>query len=160
MDGWIRTFSGVVRLHVDTLGSDDGTGVSLVPLRGLSPTLKSLRMAYRASTPPSEVFGLVCSFPLLEDLTLVFLDNDSEVDGWSVPLTSPKLTGSLDLRMLGGIRSAIRRLLDFPNGLHFTKISVSCLSQDVSSMMDLVSRCSDTLESLGISYYLTGAVFL
>lgn len=157
LDGWIRTFGSVVRLHVDTIVGDDA---SLVPFRGLSPTLKSLVLAYRASSPPSEVFGLVCSFPLLEDLALVSLGNDSEAGGWSPPSTSPKFTGSLDLRILGGIRSTVRRLLELPGGLHFTRITVSCLNEDVESTMSLLSRCSDTLESLSICYYLPGAFFL
>jgi len=154
--GWIHTFSNVVRLHVDTIVGDD---FSLVPFRGLSPTLKSLILAYKSSTPPSEVFGLVCSFPLLEDLALISLGNYNEVGGWSAPSTSPKLTGSLDLRILGGIRSTVRRLLELPGGPHFTKITVSCLDEDVESTMSLLSRCSDTLESLSVCYYLPG-IFL
>lgn len=153
----IHTFRNVVHLHVDARRCGDDQA-SLTPLCGLSPTLKSLRLVYGASASPSEVFGLVCSFPLLEDLALVFLGHDDEVCGWTIPLTSPKLTGSLDLRMLGGIRSATHRLLGLPNGLHFSKIAVSCLDEDVGSTMSLVSRCSDTLESLNL-YYFSGASF-
>ena len=159
--GWIRTFSGVIRLHVDIRGyGSGGTEISLVPLHGLSPILKSLRLAYGSSVPSSGIFGLVCSFPLLEDLTLLSLSNNSELDRWNIPSTSPKFTGHLDLRMVSGIRPAVRRLLEIPGGLRFSKISVSCLEEDVESMMDLVSECSDTLESLSIYYYIAGAGFL
>jgi len=159
--GWIRTFSGVIRLHVDIHGYGSSKAeISLVPLRGFSPTLKSLRLACGCSVPSSEIFGLVCSFPLLEDLTLLSLSNNSELDRWNIPSTSPKFTGCLDLKMLDGIRPAVRRLLEIPRGLHFSKISVSCPKEDVESMMDLVSECSDTLESLDIYYYPTGARFL
>ena len=158
--GWTRTFSGIVRLHVDIRGFGGGKKVSLIPLHGLSSALKSLRLAYGSSTPSSEIFSFVCSFPLLEDLALVSLGGNSEIDEWKVPSTSPKLTGTLDLRMLGGIRPAVHRLLELPSGLHFSKISVACLKEDVGSMVDLVSKCSDTLESLSIYYYIVGAVVL
>ena len=158
--GWIRTFSGVVRLHVDMRGYDGGgTEASLVSLYGLSPTLKSLHLAYGSSVLSSEIFGLVCSFPLLEDLALFAVCNNSKLNGWNIPSTSPKFTGCLDLRIINGIRPAVRQLLEIPSGLHFSKISVSCLEEDIESMMDLVSECSDTLESLSIYYYLPGAGF-
>jgi len=159
--GWIRTFSGVIRLHVDMRGYDGGgTEASLASLRGLSPTLKSLHLAYGSSVISSEIFGLVCSFPLLEDLALFAVCNNNKLDGWNIPSTSPKFTGCLDLRIINGIRPAVRQLLEIPSGLHFSKISVSCLEEDIESMMDLVSECSDTLESLSIYYYLPGADFL
>ena len=150
---WIRTFSGVVRLHVETFDRD----ISLAPLHGLSPTLKSLRMDY-AFASSSEIFGLVCSFPLLEDLTLVSLDYDSEFGKWDIPSTSPKLTGCLELWADHTIRPIVRRLLELPSGLHFSKIYVSCYQESVEAMMDLVPRCSDTLESLSLFDY--GAGFL
>ena len=101
----------------------------------------------------SEVFGFVYSFPLLEDLSLVSIDNGSEVDGWSVPSISPRLTGSPNLRLFGGIHLPVHPLLDLINGLRFTKIAVSCLYGDVKMTMSLVSKCSDTLESLGVFYH-------
>ena len=153
--GWIHTFDRVVNLCLDTFGCDDRQ-VSLLPLHGLSHTLKSLTMSY-TSIPPSEVFGLICSFPLLEDLALLSCGDGSDTDGWDAPSVSPKLTGSLDLRSLGSIRSVARQLCDLPDGLYFNKISVGCLNEDVESTMDLVSKCSETLESIRVSFYLTGA---
>ena len=153
---WIRTFSGVVRLHVETFGL--GRDIPLVPLHGLSPTLKSLRVDCSLFTPSSEIFSLVCSFPLLEDLTFVSHDYDSEFGKWYIPSTSPKLTGCLELWADHTIRPIARRLLELPSGLHFSKIYVSCYQEGVEAMMDLVPRCSDTLESLSIIDY--GAGFL
>ena len=152
---WIHTFSGVVRLQLATFGSD----ISLAPLHGLFPILKSLHMVHGSSIRPSEIFGLVCSFPLLEDLSLVPF-HGNEVGKFNIPSTSPKLTGCLDLRATNKIRPIVRRLLELPNGLHFSKIYLSCFEEDVESMTDLVSRCSDTLESLKIHYYHPGVGFL
>jgi len=160
--GWIRAFSGLVRLQVDVCGDftfesffGSGEKISFVPLHGLSPTIKSLHLSYRFPVPTSEIFGLVCSFPLLEDLSLVCPDGSKD-DRWDIPLTSPRFTGCLDLDMTGEIRPALRRLLELPSGLHFSKISMTYYDDEAELMMDLLSKCSDTLEYLGIYYY-TGA---
>jgi hypothetical protein len=47
--------------------------------------------------------------------------------------------------------------LSLPGGLHFTKVTIVCFNEDVKSMVDLVSRCSDTLESLAIQNSIPGA---
>jgi len=157
-EGCIRAFSGLVRLQVDVRGKStysllygDGEKISFVPLRGLSPTLKSLHLSCSFSAPTSEIFGLVCSFPLLEDLSLV-CPGSSEDDRWDTPLTSPRFTGCLDLDMIGEIGPAVRRLSELPSGLHFSRISMTCYDNDVELTMDLLSKCSDTLEYLGICY--------
>jgi len=150
--GWIHTFHRLVKLDLDTFGYDDHQ-ISLVPLHQVSPNLTSLTLCH-TSISPSEVFGLVCSFPLLEDLALLSCDGRSDTDGWDVPPTSPKFTGTLDLRSMGGIRSVAHQLCDLPNGLHFNKIMVGCLNEDFEPTMDLVSRCFDTLESIRLSFYL------
>jgi len=124
--------------------------VSFVPLHGLSPTLKTLRVTC-PSTPLSEVFNLICSFSLLEDLMLRTCAKNN-TDGWNAPSTSPRLTGSLRLRSDYGIHPIVRRLCDFPGGLHFSKIAVKYLDGDAKPTMDLVSRCSDTLESLSVLF--------
>jgi hypothetical protein len=152
--GWIHPFHHLVRLSLDTFGYEDRQ-VSLVPLHGLSPILESLTISH-THIPPSEVFGLVCSFPLLDDLGLVSCNNWGNTDGWDAPPTSPKLTGSLNLRSPGGIRPIARQLCDLPNSLHFKEITVGCPGEDVESIMDLLSTCSGTLESIGINFYLTG----
>ena len=146
---WTYSFHHIIQLEMN-LGYQD-RWVSLVQLHGLSSTLKSLRLHY-SSIQLSEVLNLIRSFPLLEDLWLqsnpVSIQNDD--DEWDTPPTSPKFTGSLYLS--GEIHAITRKLLDLPGGLHFTKISTFCSPGDVNSTMDLVSRCSDTLESLRVYY--------
>ena len=148
----VRTFRNVVRLHFSGL-IWASRSAPLVPFHGFSHTVRSLRL----TNTSFEVFNLVCSFPLLEDLALLSLCPWSGTARWSPPSTSPKLTGSLKLSSIGGIRFAIHRLLDFPDGLHFANIMVSCFSEDSESTVDLVSRCSGTLESLRIHSFVPGA---
>ena len=149
----ILTFCGVVHLNVDTdLWHDQG--VSLALLHGFSPVIRSLHLTF-TSLPNSKIFDLVCSLPLLEDLALVSRTHRHSDMPWNPPSTSPRLTGSLELRLIEGIQITTYRLLDFPNGLHFTKIVVLWRSGgDVLSTMHLVSRCSGTLESLDIADHL------
>ena len=148
----IRAFHNVVHFdlnHYAGVGYDN----PLAPFFGFSPVVRSLSL----TSTSSEVFDLICSFPLLEDLELIdFCPEDGTV-GWSPPSTSPKLTRSLNLAVRGGIHSTTRRLLNFPDGLHFAKITVTCIGEDFRSATDLVSKCSDTLESLKVCCFLMGA---
>ena len=123
--------------------------VSLVPLYGLSPVVKSLCLVL-GNLKNSETFGIICSFPLLEDLSVVGIANlNQDDDLWDPPFTSPRFTGSLELHLEQGIHSITSQLLSLPNGLHFRTISVRWFFQaDIEPTMDLVSRCSDTLQSL------------
>ena len=146
---WIRAFSSIVRLHLDFDGSH------LTPLHGFSHTLKSLHLNYRAPLPPSEIFGFVCSFPLLEDLLLAPLCDNATVHEWSVPSTSSKFTGTLRLRTLFSVDPIIRYLMELPDGLRFTRIELFCISGDAESVTNLVSSCSGTLKSLWVSYNAT-----
>jgi len=146
---WIRSFRSVVHLHVKTLGWN-----SLVLFRGLSHTVRSLRLD-APNTLPSVIFDLICSFPLLEDIALFTLY--SEDDDWTGPPSLPKFARSLSLS--GMIIPVTRRLLDLPTGLHFTKVTLELLHEaDFELAIDLVSRCSDTLESLDITEDLTGVL--
>jgi hypothetical protein len=140
---------------VHTTRLDDVNQISFTQLRGFSPVLKLLFLVY-SSAPHSEIFDLICSFPSLEDLALVSLAENEMEGEWTSPPTSPKLTGELVMRMWSGIRSDVRRLLDLPGGLHFSSISTTSPIRDAESMADLVSRCSDTLKFLSISYYSPG----
>ena len=155
--GWIHTFSHVAYLHVETLGSEGPA--SLVPFHGLSPVLKSLRLVY-THTPPSEILDLLCSFPLLEDLSLSSVHRSDRGGRWNIPSASPKLTGFLDITMMVGMHSFARSLCDLPGGLRFTKVSLVSLVEDLEPTAALVSKCSDTLESLSISYFLPGGLVL
>ncbi|KAF9780886.1 hypothetical protein BJ322DRAFT_287665 [Thelephora terrestris] len=148
---WIRSFRHVEKLSLAASGWGGG---SLVQLHGLWPTLKSLHLSY-IDAPISEILHLICSFPLLEDLSLHTLEVNT--DEWVTPPTSPKLTGSL--RLHGKINSVTRRLLELPDGLHFSEIQVDYRVGDVSAsaVMDLVSKCSGTLETLCLKYQTSSA---
>jgi len=154
----ILTFCNVECLDVITSGWRDGR-ISLAPLRGFSPVLRSLYLSF-VSLPDSEIFGLICSFPFLEALTLVSHGRGGRDERWNPPPTSPRLDGSLKVEsVFEGIRSITHQLLGLPNGIHFTKIAVPWLSEeDVRSTMDLVSRCADTLQSFDITNYCSGAL--
>lgn len=125
----------------------------LVPLHQFSPVVGSLRLSFH-DFPASEIFDFIRSFPLLEDLSLA---HRIELDrNWNPPSTTPILTGSLELKLVG-ISDMVHQLLDLPNGLHFKRIAVLwTMEEDVRPTMDLVSRCSKTLESLEITGDLTG----
>ena len=125
---WLRSFHLVVKLWLR--GKWEGGGIS-------------------------EMFHLICSFPLLEGIWLRFFVADGAItdDAWTIPSTSPKLNGTLTL-ITGEIDPFIPRLLLLPCGLRFARIVVSCQVGDgEESVPDLVLRCSNTLESLQIRYY-------
>jgi len=154
--GWVRAFSRISSLDVDNGTWYLNTPVaSLALFHNFSPTLKSLRMCPIAFPCP-ELFDLVCSYPLLEDLTIMGRDESSGNDEnrgpqTAVPSTSPPLTGSLGLNIFGGMGNTARRLLDLPNGLHFRKLAFSWhYKEDLPWIMELVVRCSDTLECLDV----------
>ena len=156
--GWIRAFSGISSLHV---GRADwplkASNVSLTPFYKLSRSLKSLRMGL-ISLPHPQIFDLVCSFPLLEDFTLIGYDEplgqgDSPGRPQAViPSSSPALTGTLGFHVLGGAESTLRQLLELPNGLHFRKLELSWARREsLWWITELVATCSQTLESLDVS---------
>ena len=150
---WICSFHLVTSLKVYI--HDDNCLIPLAQLHGFSPVLESLVLVY-SSPPPSAVFNLICSFPSLEDLSLVSLAEHEAEGGWTIPSTSPKLTGTLALRMDGGIQPDVRWLLDLPGGLHFSSMSIKCLDRDTELTAELVLGCSDTLEALHINYCSSG----
>jgi len=159
--GWIQAFSGVQRLDVD-----NGTRflkpleISLTPFHRFSPTLKSFRIC-PILFPFPQVFDLIHSYPLLEDLTM-----DGRDESWFnpydedphrpqpvLPSTSPVFTGSLEFHISGGAVNAARRLLDLPNGLHFRSLALTWgRVEDLWWITEFVARCSRALESLDITY--------
>lgn len=154
---WIRAFHKIDHLHVNTISLNEDDQVSFAPLHGLLPTVRSLHFdsTYLKS---SEVFGLLHSFPLLEDFELNTYSCQGEADEWRAPLTSPKLTGSLKLHnVVGGMGDIARQLLDLPNGLNFTRMVLACIEEgDHKAAGDLVLECSGTLESLDVTNYVLG----
>ena len=145
---WIRSFSHIVDLQV-TVGK---RRIPFVQLYGLSPALKSLHL-FGPIAPLSEVLDFICSFPLLEDLSLRsprLLDQEN-ADGCDGPPISPKFTGSLLL--IENDDRITRKLLDLQGGLHFSKVSVTRLFGERDLTKELVSTCSNTLESLCVDIY-------
>ena len=164
-DGWIRTFSCVARLEVDTGWDVNDWGVSLTPFHALSPVLKSLCVS-SVHIPPLWVFGLARSLPHLEDLTLMTYGTakDDDLDVYGPPTTipppsSPPFTGTLILFLPGGVGPTARRLLGLPNGLHFRTLSLPWFQEgDIVWINALVMECSHTLERLRVEYPSIGAL--
>ena len=104
----------------------------------------------------TQILNFVCSFPLLEDLTLPSLgsslgnDDDHREPQTIILSSSPTFTGSLDLTILEGTESIACRLLDLPNGLSPRKFRWETRG-DLEGKTELVARCSDTLERLDIA---------
>ena len=152
--GWVTTFSRVEHLEVRIL---DLT-ISLVPLHGFLPLIKSLRIDSICPTL-SPISNLIYSFPLLEDLVVEACSGFSRSDYFDKQLTStrssspPPFTGTLKLPIRGGMHRVASALLSLPSGLHFRKLDLTLRSrEDVSSAIALVDECSSTLESLEINY--------
>jgi hypothetical protein len=157
--GWIRAFSRVEHLEINT---PNKSATPLVPFHGLSPAIRSLRVSVFVLLP-SQVFNLILSFPLLEDLAVNTYNETSADNGdgsgrdemptaaW--PLTPPVFTGSLNLGLAGGMKPFTRRLLSLVGGIHFRKLTVRWShSEDSLATVALVERCSRTLKSLNIAY--------
>jgi len=156
--GWIRVFSSVESLYLDNgqwyLNASTG---SLAPFHTFASTLKSLRIS-PILFPCPQLFDLICSSPLLEDLSVAG-SNKSSGDGTNpnlpppdVPSTSPPLTGTLGLNVAEGMGGTVRQLLDLPNGLHFRGLKLSWdLKEDLRGVTELVEECSHTLELFHIA---------
>jgi hypothetical protein len=164
---WIRWFSCVVHLEVGRNGLSIGQSRSLVPYRGFSPAIKSLRLIF-AILPPG-ILNLILSFPLLEDLAVIAFSeplSDSDDDPHWLPATAqpsspPRFTGSLEVHLKGGKNSFARRLLSLPGGIHFRKLALTWLEEEDPSLMTaLIEKCSHTLESLDIFHSLLGTSIL
>ena len=148
--GWIRAFSRVVRFELHTHRYHHPE-ISLVPFHNFSPALKSLEVIN--SLPRSRVFNLVCSLPLLENLTIRELRIfEADYDGIDFqPSTPPLLTGTFGLYSGDGTGPIVRRLLDLPGGIHFRKLALTWYGEeDLRWVTALVVGCSDTLECFDI----------
>ncbi|KAF9778129.1 hypothetical protein BJ322DRAFT_1214809 [Thelephora terrestris] len=134
--GWcslVRPFSNVVRLEMR----------SYYHYGFETPTVAS-----------SKFFEFICSFPLLEDLLVAVYDIGKDFNDGPVfqPRASPPLTGTLGLRLEGGVEHITRGLLALSNGIRFKKFVFTWrYEEDHQWGMALVERCSDTLESFGIN---------
>ena len=148
---WIRGFSSVVHLEVGSQGPFASVSSSLVPFHCISPAIKSLRITFPV-LPFQQVFNLILSFPLLEDLAMTSSYDGSDRPPTARPLRPPMLTGSLELYLRGGMEHFIRRLLSLPGGIHFRKLTLTWpRGEDVPLTTRLAEECFRTLESLGIT---------
>ena len=150
--GWITTFSRVVRFGVDIHQST----VDLVPFHAFSPAIKSLHITF-LRLPPIQILDLAYSFPSLEDLSLSsptwsYYGLNAELTA-TPPPNPPAFTGSLELFLWGGMSPIASQLLALPSGLHFRRLKLTLRrGGDISSTMELVERCSSTLETLEIDF--------
>jgi len=149
--GWIRTFSRVLSLRVHTRRYYY-LEVSL-PFHNFSPVLKSLHVIN--SLPRSRIFNLICSLPLLEDLTICdYWIGGTDSDGIDFqPPTFPLLTGTLKLDHVEETALTVYQLLDLPGGLYFRELILTWDNEgNVRWITALVVGCSNTLECLDIRH--------
>ena len=161
---WIRELSQVEYLEVRSQRAyEEEAGASFLPLHGFSPIIKSLYVDI-TFLPSSQIFDLVLSFPLLEDLTVInaydaSVNNDDFSDELPTvvpPSNPPIFTGSLELSR-GGTKPIARRLLSLPSGIHFRRLGLMQFhEEDIPLTTKLVEECSHTLESLDITCSLYG----
>jgi hypothetical protein len=165
---WIPAFSNVVHFEVDfnligPFGVGPVTGASLLGNHlalfcGFSPVTKTFRMSL-SGTPSSQVFDLIRSFPLLEDLSLNDLTRDALIGidddfVWQTasaiqPSSPPAFTGSLELSLDTGINATASWLLSLPRGPHCRELCLTWkCKEDVALTTALIERCSSTLESI------------
>jgi len=125
---------------------------SLVPFHNFSPVLKSLRVV-SSILRCSQIFDLICSLPLLGDLSIMSFGARNDVDDVTTfkPSASPVLNGTLALHLPQGMEFTTRRLLALPNGLHFRKLVCNWwLKEDLQWIAALLAGCPDTLEQVDI----------
>ena len=163
--GWITAFTRVVRFELDAFEVDvDQPGSYLTPFHGFSPALKSLHLTFY-SVPSPQVFDLICSFPLLDDLTVAsyhgWIGRDETPDDQTTAiqsLTSPSFNGSLELDLWTGTDFMASGLLSLPGGLHFRRLHLELDKEiDASPITALVEGCRFTLGSLEVACNTNGA---
>jgi hypothetical protein len=154
--GWIGGFSRVVRLELGSQGLF-GVSSSLTPFHGFS-LIKSLCVTF-AVVPLPQIFNLILSFPLIEDLVVFASRGVSTGSAYSSdepptaqPSSPPMFTGSLGLYLEAGMEPSAHRLLSLPGGIHFRMLALMwTYEEDLSGIMGLVNGCAHTLEFLDIS---------
>ena len=100
--------------------------------------------------PLQQVFDLICSFPLLENLRVATYGHDKDED-ISRPSVLPTFTGTL---VLGGSAGGFVHQLSRPlTPLHFRKIVLEGgNANQFEGANDLVKNCSGTLEFIDVEY--------
>jgi hypothetical protein len=115
--GWITGFSRVVHLEVGNGGLPLDESFSLAPFHGFSPAIKSLWVVVSA-LPPSRIFNLILSFPLLNGLAVIVTSDyngsgseENEMPATAQSSTPPTFTGSLELSLGRGMQAFAHQLL-------------------------------------------------
>jgi len=158
---WIRGFSRVVHLAVvgEYPATPGCTEAAFNQIRGFLPSVKSFCINYVVFSP-SQLWDLILSFPLLEDLSVigsypVFASGDDHHDGLSTatqPSSLPVFTGSLELLLSGRMRPTLHHWLSLPGGVHFRRLALKwTCKEDISLTVVLIEECTHTLESLDIT---------
>ena len=110
--------------------------VSLLPLHGFSPALKSLHVEY-GTFPFPRILNLINSFPLLEDLWLMVWGGDPVGDVDTQPAVvqkvQPPLTGSLKLGAQEGMNRIVSQLFPPQNGLQFRRLDLKLMPKTTFS---------------------------
>ena len=136
--------------------SSDQLKILPTPFHGFSPVVKFLSVNF-ISLPSSQIFNLILSFPLLEDLIVTarrVIENSDGLSAAVQPSNPPIFTGSLELFTKTGTELFARQLLSSPGGIHFRKLMLTWFCDgDLSLTMALMEECSSTLESLDIVCY-------
>jgi hypothetical protein len=161
---WIRSFCRVEHLYVNDYVLGRGfskSRTSLIPFHGFSSVIKSLCAVITIPRLPlSQIFDLIFSFPLLEDLAVTIYsrvsaeNEEGEMLAAAQPQTPPPLTGSLELEfsLKGWMKPFTRQLLSLLGGVHFRKFTSKCSSgEELLLATELVEACSRTLEFLDIT---------
>jgi len=162
---WVNGFPRLVGLVMVGGGQQwfpCGWGDTFALFHGISPVLKSLRVG-SGLFPSSQLFDLIFSFPLLEDLSITdcyhhtvdFGKGFGELSTRARPSSSPMFSGSLELELTrrGGMEPIGHRLLPALGDMHFRKLILkSSYEEDIPLMTKLVEKCSHTLKSLDITH--------
>ena len=161
---WIWGFSRVQleRLIADCewAGSNIAS-ISLVPFHGLVASLKALDVTFTLLSR-TQIFDLIRSLPLLEDLTLrgdnlAVDDDESGEPPTTIPSTPLAPTGTFDVFLYACVGRILRQLLCLPSGLRFRKLDMSrCRARGLHRVVEMAAARSGTLEYLKITCQVGG----
>jgi hypothetical protein len=167
-DGCIGSFSRVTGWEAGTDRTEpdlDHSATPLVPFHGFSPAIKSLWVVV-PTLPLTQVFNLILSFPLLEDLDVTLIEqssddgdgsNEGKMSTATQPPSPPMFTGTLELCLSEEMEPFARQLLSLPGGIHFRNLTLMWLhEEDYLLTTALVEGCSHTLRFLDINWNLVG----
>ena len=129
--------------------------LSLIPFYALSPAITSLDIKFSTASS-SQVFDLIYSFPLPENLSVMIHgrwmgcdDGSNEQPTGAQPPSSPPFTGSLRLYHGQGLITVVGQLSFLLNNLRFRRLDLMLNHKDdIFLATEFLESCSLTLESL------------